>query len=143
MLPILPRYPVVGIPNRTIENAIGLNVPLALQCGQTTASQAGKGLQMSRTRNFVYPDRKGKTCPVCGQSSYSKDGIHPQCSVQLADEKRAKELLGAKKKPADSNTPRKSWNKQCPKCKNQLHVRRKQCDCGHKFSATKQPSGVS
>lgn len=93
------------------------------------------------TRTFVYPARKAKTCPVCGQSSYSKDGVHPQCSVQLADEERAKELIEARKKPASkAGQPRKSWNKQCPKCKAQLHVRRKQCDCGHTFSATKQPT---
>jgi len=95
---------------------------------------------MTSSRTFVYPVRKGKLCPVCGQSSYSKDGVHPQCSVQLADEQRAKELLESRKTAVSTEQPRKSWNKQCPKCKTQLHVRRKECDCGHTFSATKQPT---
>ena len=121
----------------------GLCCPHALQCVPTPSNcRSRKGLSMSTTRTFVYPDRKAKTCPVCGQSSYSKDGVHPQCSVQMADEKRAKDLLESRKKTPDTGQPRKSWNKQCPKCKNQLHVRRKQCDCGHVFSATKQPSSV-
>lgn len=88
-------------------------------------------------RTFVYSVKKSRACPVCGESSYSKDGIHPQCAVQLADESRKEELQAKRKTASQSSEPRKSWNKQCPKCKAQLHVRRKQCDCGHVFSATK------
>jgi hypothetical protein len=30
---------------------------------------------------------KGKLCPVCGQTSYSPGGVHPQCSFFRADQK--------------------------------------------------------
>ena len=89
-------------------------------------------------RNFAYPVKKARSCPVCGQSSYSKDGIHPQCAVQLADESRKEQLQAARKMASQSSEPKqKSWNKQCPKCKTQLHVRRKECDCGHVFRQSK------
>ena len=29
----------------------------------------------------------GKPCPVCGQTSYSQSGVHPQCNLNRADEK--------------------------------------------------------
>lgn len=38
-----------------------------------------------------------KTCPVCGHSSYSSNGIHPQCAVTQADEPRKARLVAAKK----------------------------------------------
>jgi hypothetical protein len=44
---------------------------------------------------FVAP--KGKQCPVCGKTSYSAVGIHPQCAVQQADAPRRK-LLAAEKR---------------------------------------------
>jgi hypothetical protein len=57
-----------------------------------------KGGKMTNgTRTFEYSIRKTKTCPVCGESSYSKDGIHPQCAVQLADESRKEQLHAARK----------------------------------------------
>jgi hypothetical protein len=27
-------------------------------------------------------------CPVCGRVSYSRGGVHPQCSMRRADEQR-------------------------------------------------------
>ena len=33
-----------------------------------------------------------KRCPVCHQSSYSLEGIHPQCARQQADLKRITRL---------------------------------------------------
>ena len=94
----------------------------------------------NQPRTFAYPTRKGKTCPVCGQSSYSKDGIHPQCAVQHADEERRIQLHAARKQATQSGQKKqKSWNKQCPKCQNQLQVRRKECDCGYVFRQTKSP----
>lgn len=29
----------------------------------------------------------GKPCPVCGQTSYSQSGTHPQCALSRADAK--------------------------------------------------------
>jgi len=95
----------------------------------------------NQPRTFAYPSKKAKACPVCGQSSYSKDGIHPQCAVQLADESRKEILQAARKEASQSGqNKQKSWNKQCPKCSTQLHVRRKECDCGHVFRQTKSPA---
>jgi hypothetical protein len=38
-----------------------------------------------------------RICPVCGQQSYSREGIHPQCATIQADATR-KEQLAAKRK---------------------------------------------
>ena len=77
----------------------------------------------------------GKICPVCGKSSYSRDGIHPQCAIEQADLPRQKKLAAEKKKKAKTKKKpkQKSWNKKCPKCHVELHVRRKVCSCGHDF----------
>jgi len=81
-----------------------------------------------------------KICPVCGKASYSVAGIHPQCSVKRADLERSK-VLKAKQEKAEKEKKKTAkskqttrWQKQCPKCKTSLHVRKKQCDCGHSFS---------
>ena len=86
-----------------------------------------------------------RRCPVCGQNSYSKSGIHPQCSVELADEKQ-KELLKEAKRLADSereqSPPKKlsRWQKSCPRCQARVHVRLKVCSCGHRFAASTSPA---
>jgi hypothetical protein len=55
-------------------------------------------------------------CPICGKDSYSRDGIHPQCAVEQADEPRNQQLKLEKKKKAQSHVPRqRSWNKNFPK----------------------------
>jgi hypothetical protein len=79
------------------------------------------------------PDRK--LCPVCKQPSYSRDGIHPQCAIELADSPRKKRLAEEKKKEATTKkkTKQKSWNKKCPACHEEVHVRLKVCSCGHNF----------
>lgn len=41
---------------------------------------------------------KGKLCPVCSKPSYSRDGVHPQCSVVQADEPRKQQLAADKKR---------------------------------------------
>jgi hypothetical protein len=73
-----------------------------------------------------------KICPVCGKPSYSSAGVHPQCAVRQADasrqEEREAEETTTVKKPRQ-----RSWEKKCPKCGAQIHVRRKACDCGHEF----------
>ena len=75
-----------------------------------------------------------KLCPICGEPSYSRDAIHPQCAVQQADEPRNVRLRKKKKEQSQAGKLRqKSWEKKCPKCKAQVHVRRGQCGCGHKF----------
>ena len=87
----------------------------------------------------ILSEQNAKICVVCGQRSYSANGIHPQCCVIQADaprtqwlkakkEAEAKKNLGGKKKPQD-------WDQQkCPKCHEKVHVRRKACDCGFEFS---------
>jgi hypothetical protein len=49
----------------------------------------------------IIGESNSKICPVCGKRSYSLGGIHPQCSVALADEPR-KKLLAAEKKARES-----------------------------------------
>jgi hypothetical protein len=67
-------------------------------------------------------------CPVCGTTTYSQGGIHPQCAVSRADKMtpRPKDLA-AKAKPI------MQWKKRCPRCKRELPARRMVCDCGHSF----------
>jgi len=72
-----------------------------------------------------------KVCPVCRKVSYSRGGVHPQCAAELADAPRKKKLAEEKKKSA-TNKKTASWkSKQCPKCRQYLHVRRKTCECGY------------
>jgi hypothetical protein len=40
-------------------------------------------------------------CPVCGYSSYSSSGIHPQCAVSQADEPRRLRLAAERKARAE------------------------------------------
>lgn len=57
---------------------------------------------MSDTKaTLVYVARAVKTCPVCHQKSYSRDGIHPQCAAQKADEPRRQRLAAEKKAAGD------------------------------------------
>jgi hypothetical protein len=79
-------------------------------------------------------------CPVCGKSSYSAAGIHPQCAVKQSDQKReAKRKLSGKSPNAKMGKTKvfrvsTSWQKTCPKCKLPQHVRKKTCECGHTLS---------
>jgi hypothetical protein len=73
-------------------------------------------------------------CPVCGKASFSPGGIHPQCSMQQADEPRINRLRTARTVEAKVKKPkRQTWKKRCPKCGSQIHARREVCECGHKF----------
>ena len=79
-----------------------------------------------------------RLCPVCGEVSYSREGIHPQCAQQQADAPRVARLKAArqanKSKPKAVNPDALSpWHKRCPKCRAQVHVRKLTCDCGHPF----------
>jgi len=51
---------------------------------------------MTKTRP-LYREPPRNICPVCGEPSYSKAGIHPQCSAAQADAKRVREAKQAKK----------------------------------------------
>jgi len=63
---------------------------------QCHTSQAAQIMSKSKTTPlFSQPNRK--TCPVCGQSSYSPEGIHPQCAVAQADAPRKAQLDAARK----------------------------------------------
>jgi hypothetical protein len=75
----------------------------------------------------------GKVCPVCGIRSYSLGGIHPQCAVYQADAARTEKLIAARKLESAKVKPSTWRSKTCRKCKKELHVRRKVCDCGHSF----------
>ena len=82
----------------------------------------------------IVPQRVTNLCPICGEASYSRDGIHPQCALQQADEPRNLRIRAAKKAEVKSVKPRqRSWNKKCPKCGIQVHVRVNKCGCGHTF----------
>ena len=48
----------------------------------------------------IIAEPSNRVCPVCGKTSYSKDGIHPQCAVALADEPRKLRLAAEKKAKA-------------------------------------------
>jgi len=86
------------------------------------------GRYMSDSKpKFIEPIRA--VCPVCGTTSYSQGGIHPQCAVVKADR-----ILP---RPKDNGKSVKAslgqWRKRCPRCKRDLPARRMVCDCGHSF----------
>jgi hypothetical protein len=80
-------------------------------------------------------------CPVCGHTSYSAGGMHPQCAVRQADLKRMQKVRGRPKSRNDS--PKAAdlspWQRMCPRCREVAHVRKKLCTCGHKFSVGPRP----
>lgn len=94
---------------------------------------------MSNDASSSIRNSGGKPCPVCGKATYSRGGIHPQCAIVQADEGRKKQLIEKRKKEAESSkasgdkSKSKRWNKKCPKCSTEVHVRLKTCACGHKF----------
>lgn len=82
-------------------------------------------------------------CPVCGTTSYSRNGIHPQCAQTQADGRRMTRLKSAKNHAATKAKVRNPlalspWHKRCPRCKAELHIRKATCDCGHKFDNTRR-----
>jgi predicted RNA-binding Zn-ribbon protein involved in translation (DUF1610 family) len=86
----------------------------------------------------IIPQTVKNLCPICGQTTYSRGGIHPQCAVQQADAPRNARIRAEKKKKESEVTtvkPRqRSWSKKCPSCGIQVHVRLGTCACGHSFS---------
>lgn len=84
----------------------------------------------------IIPQFVRNICPICGKATYSRGGIHPQCAMQKADEPRMIRLRAARRAEVKLEKPRqRSWNKKCPKCAAQIHVRREGCDCGFKFGS--------
>ena len=89
----------------------------------------------------VLVEPNSKKCPVCGQRSYSWEGIHPQCAMALADAPR-KLCLAAQKKAAaqikakTNNSKLTLWEKMCPQCGSRLPARKSVCACGHHFTAS-------
>ena len=78
----------------------------------------------------IYSRPPRKICPICGQPSYSREGIHPQCAAEDADAKRV-EMMKKEDEPQEKKPARKSrWEKVCPKCGTKVHVRLKVCNCG-------------
>ncbi len=51
------------------------------------------------------PEPPRKICPVCGEPSYSRVGIHPQCASVQADIKRVREAKEAAKSQRDEEIP--------------------------------------
>jgi len=87
----------------------------------------------------LFGPKSQPVCPVCGHPSYSRIGIHPQCSRQKADAQRMAVVKAERKlaRPTKTQAPTsdavKAWHKRCPKCQTEIHVRRSQCDCGFAF----------
>ncbi len=103
-------------------------------------TEAGKTMSAKKPQPLI-PRRTHERCPVCGEISYSSAGVHPQCAVRQADEKRLKQIkrdqkTGKTAKPAGTVKP---WQKTCPKCKALAHVRKKVCECGHTFAVRITP----
>jgi hypothetical protein len=87
----------------------------------------------------LIPARVRNLCPVCGKTSYSRAGIHPQCSVRQADEEskirvKRERLLAEDKRTGAPVSGLSPWHKSCPKCHTLQHVRKTVCACGHTFT---------
>ena len=65
----------------------------------------------------LIPKRAKNLCPICGRDSYSRDGIHPQCAVQQADEPRNQRLKRERetKKVQSEKSKQRSWNRDFTK----------------------------
>jgi hypothetical protein len=92
----------------------------------------------------LIPARVHNRCPVCGEISYSRAGVHPQCWMRQADEKRKirikrEKLLAKEEKAPTTASGSAPWQKNCPKCNALQHVRKTVCGCGHTFTASARP----
>ncbi|MCA9088219.1 MAG: hypothetical protein KDA90_06225 [Planctomycetaceae bacterium] len=54
----------------------------------------------SRKPQPLIPRQRHTRCPVCGENSYSRSGVHPQCSVRQADQVRLTRLSEARQQLA-------------------------------------------
>ena len=90
------------------------------------------------------PPKTHDRCPVCGEVSYSRAGVHPQCLVRRADENRTdrikrEKLLAKEEKTATPVSGIALWQKSCPKCNAIHHGRKTVCGCGHTFTVRARP----
>lgn len=88
------------------------------------------------------PAKPRRLCPVCGMVSYSAGGTHPQCAEEQSDAARVARLKKVQKtarpKARGANPNALSpWQKRCPKCHNEVHIRKLACGCGYQFSRTR------
>lgn len=58
---------------------------------------------MTKTKP-LNPEPPRNICPVCGEPSYSREGIHPQCSAAQADANRVREAKKARKDAEGGDT---------------------------------------
>ena len=90
---------------------------------------------------LILPAKPRPLCPVCGMVSYSAGGTHPQCAEERADaariarQKKAQKTARPKANGANPNAV-SPWHKRCPKCQNEVHIRKLACGCGYQFSGT-------
>lgn len=70
-------------------------------------------------------------CPVCGEVTYSRAGIHPQCAQERSDAEQKERLKEAADNAEDEVDDLKAWHRRCPSCNAQVHIRRDACECGH------------
>lgn len=75
------------------------------------------------------PAPKRKVCPICGHSTYSPGGIHPQCAIAQADAPRKARLAAARK--AIKDQPDDTETVDCPNCHAELPNDSKSCACGY------------
>lgn len=58
---------------------------------------------------IAYRAPGGQQCPVCGKTSYSRNGVHPQCAVRQADAPRqlllAEERKESRRLAASKSSP--------------------------------------
>ena len=84
---------------------------------------------------FSWPARP--RCPVCGYTSYSLAGIHPQCASVASDKVRiARTVTKTVEKPIEPKLKR--YEKNCPSCRCIVHVRLIKCGCGHTLLGDKK-----
>lgn len=90
---------------------------------------------------YAVPPRA--VCPVCGHTSYSAGGVHPQCSMIKADAERMKRVARKPrlKRTAAEVTELSPWQKICPRCRVVSHVRKKSCSCGYHFPSGQRVAG--
>ena len=51
----------------------------------------------SRKPGPLFPQRVRKLCPVCGATSYSVQGVHPQCEMRRRDDLHRERRKAAKR----------------------------------------------
>ena len=81
-------------------------------------------------------------CPVCGHTTYSHEGIHPQCAMLAADKVHITRINAQKliQPEVSTDSTLRRHEKRCPTCQGVQPIRRYKCDCGHVFQIAKGSS---